>query len=81
MAHCLSSEGINSGSLSLHSPQTGQNMSFLAIDVYAKLVILILKVIYTCGFFGICCFRCSVSELILWFILCLSVLCDGAWTK
>ncbi|KAL6321921.1 hypothetical protein AAG906_035821 [Vitis piasezkii] len=43
VAHCLSSEGINSGSLSLHSPQTGQNMSFLAIDVYAKLVILILK--------------------------------------
>ncbi|EEF50313.1 ccr4-not transcription complex, putative [Ricinus communis] len=42
VAHCLSSEVINSGAL--QSPQQGQNLSFLAIDIYAKLVFSILKV-------------------------------------
>ena len=42
MAHCLSSEVINSGAL--QSPQQIQNLSFLAIDIYAKLVFSILKV-------------------------------------
>ncbi|KAA8539793.1 hypothetical protein F0562_026485 [Nyssa sinensis] len=41
--HCLSSEGSSSRSLSLQLPQTMQNLSFLAIDVYAKLLVLILK--------------------------------------
>ncbi|KAI4356708.1 hypothetical protein L6164_000708 [Bauhinia variegata] len=36
--HCLSSEVINSGAL-----QSSQQMSFLAIDIYAKLVLSILK--------------------------------------
>ncbi|KAK9292677.1 hypothetical protein L1049_020655 [Liquidambar formosana] len=43
VGHCLSSENISSGSLSLQSSQPSQNLSFLAIDVYAKLVVLILK--------------------------------------
>ncbi|XP_057952190.1 uncharacterized protein LOC131146551 isoform X3 [Malania oleifera] len=38
VAHCLSSEVLSSGSLS-----TPQSISFLAIDVYAKLAVLILK--------------------------------------
>ncbi|XP_021677934.2 uncharacterized protein LOC110663040 isoform X2 [Hevea brasiliensis] len=42
VAHCLSSEVINSGSL--QSTQQGQVLSFLAIDIYAKLVFSILKV-------------------------------------
>ncbi|XP_038898360.1 CCR4-NOT transcription complex subunit 1 [Benincasa hispida] len=41
VAHCLSSEVINSGAL--QSPQQIQNLSFLAIDIYAKLVFSILK--------------------------------------
>ncbi|XP_022944795.1 CCR4-NOT transcription complex subunit 1-like isoform X1 [Cucurbita moschata] len=41
VAHCLSSEVINSGAL--QSPQQTQNLSFLAIDIYAKLVFSILK--------------------------------------
>ncbi|XP_019463583.1 PREDICTED: CCR4-NOT transcription complex subunit 1 isoform X4 [Lupinus angustifolius] len=41
VAHCLSTEVINSGGL--QSPQQLQPMSFLAIDVYAKLVFSILK--------------------------------------
>ncbi|KAJ7950880.1 putative CCR4-NOT transcription complex protein [Quillaja saponaria] len=40
VSHCLSSEVINSGSL--QSPQM-QALSFLAIDIYAKLVFSILK--------------------------------------
>ncbi|XP_021286308.1 CCR4-NOT transcription complex subunit 1-like [Herrania umbratica] len=42
IAHCLSSERIGS-SLSLQSPQTAQDLSFLAVDAYAKLVVVILK--------------------------------------
>ncbi|XP_065859281.1 uncharacterized protein [Euphorbia lathyris] len=42
VSHCLSSEVINSGAL--QSPQQGQNLSFLAIDIYAKLVFSIFKV-------------------------------------
>ncbi|XP_061969230.1 uncharacterized protein LOC133692363 [Populus nigra] len=42
VAHCLSSEVINSSVL--QSPHQMQNLSFLAIDIYAKLVIAILKV-------------------------------------
>ncbi|XP_043805903.1 CCR4-NOT transcription complex subunit 1 isoform X2 [Manihot esculenta] len=42
VAHCLSSEGINSGGL--QSTQQGHSLSFLAIDIYAKLVFSILKV-------------------------------------
>ncbi|XP_061369489.1 uncharacterized protein LOC133312337 [Gastrolobium bilobum] len=41
VAHCLSTEVINSGAL--QSPQQLQAMSFLAIDIYAKLVFSILK--------------------------------------
>ncbi|OIV91490.1 hypothetical protein TanjilG_02108 [Lupinus angustifolius] len=41
VAHCLSTEVINSGAM--QSPQQLQPMSFLAIDVYAKLVFSILK--------------------------------------
>lgn len=41
VAHCLSSEVINSGTL--QSSQV-QNLSFLAVDIYAKLVFSILKV-------------------------------------
>ncbi|KAE9600761.1 putative CCR4-Not complex component, Not1, CCR4-NOT transcription complex subunit 1, HEAT [Lupinus albus] len=41
VAHCLSTEVINSGVM--QSPQQLQPMSFLAIDVYAKLVFSILK--------------------------------------
>ncbi|XP_004306964.1 PREDICTED: CCR4-NOT transcription complex subunit 1-like [Fragaria vesca subsp. vesca] len=39
--HCLSSEVINSGTL--QTPQQAQSLSFLAIDIYAKLVFSILK--------------------------------------
>ncbi|KAJ6337998.1 hypothetical protein OIU76_007635 [Salix suchowensis] len=42
VAHCLSSEVINSNGL--QSPHQMQNLSFLAIDIYAKLVFSILKV-------------------------------------
>ncbi|KAH8488389.1 hypothetical protein H0E87_024164 [Populus deltoides] len=42
VAHCLSSEVINSSAL--QSPQQVQSLSFLAIDIYAKLVLSILKV-------------------------------------
>uniref|UniRef100_A0A6N2L7C3 CCR4-NOT transcription complex subunit 1 n=1 Tax=Salix viminalis TaxID=40686 RepID=A0A6N2L7C3_SALVM len=42
VAHCLSSEVINSSGL--QSPHQMQNLSFLAIDIYAKLVFSILKV-------------------------------------
>ncbi|KAK8565927.1 hypothetical protein V6N12_059472 [Hibiscus sabdariffa] len=41
VAHCLSSEGMGSGTL--QSPQQLQTLSFLAIDIYAKLVLSILK--------------------------------------
>ncbi|KAF5731634.1 Ccr4-not transcription complex putative isoform 1 [Tripterygium wilfordii] len=41
VAHCLSPEVINSGAL--HAPQQGQTLSFLAFDIYAKLVFSILK--------------------------------------
>lgn len=41
VAHCLSSEGINSGTL--QATLQGQSLSFLAIDIYAKLVFSILK--------------------------------------
>ncbi|KAK9274352.1 hypothetical protein L1049_019166 [Liquidambar formosana] len=41
VAHCLSSEVISSGSL--QSPQQVQPLSFLAIDIYAKLVYSILR--------------------------------------
>ncbi|XP_040995071.1 CCR4-NOT transcription complex subunit 1-like isoform X1 [Juglans microcarpa x Juglans regia] len=41
VAHCLSSEVINSATL--QSPQQVQNLSFLAVDIYAKLVFSILK--------------------------------------
>ncbi|KAK7287009.1 hypothetical protein RJT34_22414 [Clitoria ternatea] len=40
VAHCLSSEVINSGAL---QSQPSQSMSFLAVDIYAKLVFSILK--------------------------------------
>lgn len=43
MQHCLSSEVTNLGSL--QSPQQMHPMSFLAIDIYAKLVFSILKVV------------------------------------
>ncbi|XP_022731016.1 CCR4-NOT transcription complex subunit 1-like isoform X4 [Durio zibethinus] len=42
VAHCLSSERIGS-SLTFQSPQTAQDLSFLLVDVYAKLVVVILK--------------------------------------
>ncbi|XP_060964127.1 uncharacterized protein LOC133033427 isoform X2 [Cannabis sativa] len=41
VAHCLSSEVINSGTL--QAPLQGQSLSFLAIDIYAKIVFSILK--------------------------------------
>ncbi|GLT84370.1 hypothetical protein SLE2022_026050 [Rubroshorea leprosula] len=41
VAHCLSTEVINSGTLQL--PQQAQSLSFLAIDIYAKLVLSIFK--------------------------------------
>ncbi|WJX85826.1 hypothetical protein P8452_68221 [Trifolium repens] len=41
VAHCLSTEGFNSGAL--QSPQQMPTMSFLTIDIYAKLVLSILK--------------------------------------
>ncbi|XP_015889443.2 uncharacterized protein LOC107424219 isoform X1 [Ziziphus jujuba] len=41
VSHCLSSEVINSGTL--QAPQQVQSLSFLAIDIYAKLVFSILK--------------------------------------
>ncbi|KAK4267898.1 hypothetical protein QN277_024622 [Acacia crassicarpa] len=41
VAHCLSSEVINSGAL--QSPQQMHTMSFLAIDIFSKLVYTILK--------------------------------------
>ncbi|KAI4368425.1 hypothetical protein MLD38_016982 [Melastoma candidum] len=41
VAHCLSSEVISSGTM--QSPQQMQNLSFLAIDTYAKLVFWIIK--------------------------------------
>ncbi|KAF9687700.1 hypothetical protein SADUNF_Sadunf02G0120300 [Salix dunnii] len=42
VAHCLSSEVINSSGL--QSPHQMQNLSFLVIDIYAKLLLSILKV-------------------------------------
>ena len=47
VAHCLSTEMINSGSLQSQQLQT---MSFLAIDIYAKLVFSILKVVNCISF-------------------------------
>ncbi|KAE8699711.1 transcription factor UNE10-like [Hibiscus syriacus] len=41
VAYCLSTEGMSSGTL--QSPQQVQTLSFLAIDIYAKLVLSILK--------------------------------------
>ncbi|EOA39181.1 hypothetical protein CARUB_v10012145mg [Capsella rubella] len=41
VAHCISSEDISSGAV--QSPQQAQSPSFLAIDMYAKLVFSILK--------------------------------------
>ncbi|KAI3874808.1 hypothetical protein MKW98_019381 [Papaver atlanticum] len=41
--HCLSTEGVVPGSLTLQSPQQVPVLSFIAVDMYAKLVILILK--------------------------------------
>jgi CCR4-NOT transcription complex subunit 1 len=41
VAHCISSEDINSGAV--QSPQQPQSPSFLIIDMYAKLVFSILK--------------------------------------
>ncbi|GMI99089.1 hypothetical protein like AT1G02080 [Hibiscus trionum] len=41
VAHCLSSEVMSSGTL--QSPQQAQTLSFLAVDIYAKLVLSILK--------------------------------------
>ncbi|MBA0688656.1 hypothetical protein Goari_006428 [Gossypium aridum] len=43
VAHCLSSEVMSSGAL--QSPQQAQTLSFLAIDIYAKLVLAILKIL------------------------------------
>ncbi|KAK4802906.1 hypothetical protein SAY86_001109 [Trapa natans] len=42
VAHCLSSESVNVVG-SLQSPQQPQNLSFLAIDTYAKILFSILK--------------------------------------
>lgn len=41
VAHCISSEEISSGAV--QSPQQAQSPSFLAIDIYAKLVFSVLK--------------------------------------
>ncbi|KAI8024154.1 CCR4-NOT transcription complex subunit 1 [Camellia lanceoleosa] len=43
VSHCLSSEVISSGPL--QSPQQVQSLSFLAIDIYSKLVLSIIKVL------------------------------------
>ncbi|KAK6285447.1 hypothetical protein POUND7_011626 [Theobroma cacao] len=43
VSHCLSSEVMSSGTL--QSPQQAQTLSFLAIDIYAKLVLSILKIL------------------------------------
>ncbi|RZC53428.1 hypothetical protein C5167_012294 [Papaver somniferum] len=43
VCHCLSTEGVVPGSLTLQSPQQVPVLSFIAVDTYAKLVILILK--------------------------------------
>ncbi|XP_077235419.1 transcription regulator [Tasmannia lanceolata] len=43
IAHCLASEAINPVSLSLQSPQHGQHLSFIAVDMYAKLLVLVIK--------------------------------------
>ncbi|KAJ0235619.1 Transcription regulator [Hirschfeldia incana] len=41
VAHCISSEEISTGAV--QSPQQAQSLSFLAIDIYAKLVFSVLK--------------------------------------
>ncbi|CAH8310228.1 unnamed protein product [Eruca vesicaria subsp. sativa] len=41
VAHCISSEEISSGAV--QSPQQAQSLSFLIIDIYAKLIFSILK--------------------------------------
>ncbi|MCL7024100.1 hypothetical protein MKW94_014519, partial [Papaver nudicaule] len=41
--HCLSVEGVSPGSLTLQSPQQVPVLSFIAVDMYAKLVFQILK--------------------------------------
>ncbi|XP_068669588.1 uncharacterized protein [Aristolochia californica] len=43
VGHCLASEGINPNLLSLQTPQQGQHLSFIAIDMFTKLVVLVLK--------------------------------------
>ncbi|KAK2975818.1 hypothetical protein RJ640_022835, partial [Escallonia rubra] len=45
VTHCISGEGTSSRPLSLQSPQTSPNLSFLAIDMYSKLAVLILKLL------------------------------------
>ncbi|XVF08470.1 hypothetical protein REPUB_Repub07fG0006100 [Reevesia pubescens] len=42
VAHCLLSKGIDSG-LTLQTPHIAQDLSFLVVDLYAKLVVVILK--------------------------------------
>ncbi|GFZ15188.1 transcription regulator [Actinidia rufa] len=43
VTYCLSTKGISSMSSSSQPPQISQDLSFLSVDVYAKLVIMILK--------------------------------------
>ncbi|KAI3865837.1 hypothetical protein MKX03_035790, partial [Papaver bracteatum] len=43
VSHCLYTEGVVPASLTLQSPQQVPVLSFIAVDMYAKLVILILK--------------------------------------
>lgn len=43
VVHCVASEVINPGSLP-QAQQQVHNISFIAIDMYAKLVVIILKV-------------------------------------
>lgn len=59
VAHCLSTEMINSGSLQSQQLQT---MSFLAIDIYAKLVFSILKVVHCISFSFLVCFWVFLSS-------------------
>lgn len=43
VTHCLSTKGISSMSSSFYPPQRSEDLSYLAIDVFAKLVVLVLK--------------------------------------
>ncbi|KAG9452304.1 hypothetical protein H6P81_005208 [Aristolochia fimbriata] len=43
VGHCLASEGMNPNPMTLQNPQQGQPLSFIAVDMFTKLVVLVLK--------------------------------------